>query len=56
VQPEAGEIHVLWLSRCVESAEYQTEPFRMRVRNSRDASRFEKASQPLMFEAPNHPT
>lgn len=56
VQPEAGKIHVLWLSRRMESAKYQTEPFRVRFRNPRDASRFEKTSQPLMFEAPNHRT
>jgi len=34
VQPEAGPIHVLWLSRCMASAKYQAEPFRMRVRDS----------------------
>ena len=54
VQPEAGKIHVLWLPRRMESAKYQTEPFRMRVRDSCEASRFEEAFQPLMPEASNH--
>ena len=34
VQPEAWKIHVLRLSRGMESAEHQTEPFRMRAWDS----------------------
>lgn len=54
VKSKAGKIHILRLSRSVESAKYQTELFGMKGLNSGDTSGFEEAPQALMLEAPNH--